>query len=172
MARALGAIGNYYLNLGKFEESLEYNHRSLDLFEEINHYRWITYPLNNLGETLIGMGKYQDAINYLKKAYSMRKNLNLPSGHLLLSATLLELAKKKIGNNFDIKEVLSFIKNSKYIKHELNYHLYELLEDSSYLTAAYNQVQALVDNLKPDVRAKFLSYPIPKAIVAEWEKVK
>ena len=28
------------------------------------------------------------------------------------------------------------------------------------------------DNLEPDVAAKFLSYPIPKAIVEEWEKVK
>ena len=28
------------------------------------------------------------------------------------------------------------------------------------------------DNLEPDVKAIFLSYPIPKAIVEEWEKVK
>jgi len=33
-------------------------------------------------------------------------------------------------------------------------------------------VQELVDNLEPDVAAKFLSYPIPKAIVEEWEKIK
>ena len=30
----------------------------------------------------------------------------------------------------------------------------------------------LAENLEPDVAAKFLSYPIPKAIVEEWEKVK
>ena len=35
-----------------------------------------------------------------------------------------------------------------------------------------NQLQELADNLEPDVAAKFLSYPIPKAIVEEWEKVK
>jgi len=28
------------------------------------------------------------------------------------------------------------------------------------------------NNLEPDVAAKFLSYPIPKAIVEEWEKVR
>ena len=28
------------------------------------------------------------------------------------------------------------------------------------------------DNLEPDEAAKFLSYPIPSAIVEEWEKVK
>ena len=102
----------------------------------------------------------------------MRKNINLPSGHLLLSATLLELARKKIGNNFDIKEILSLIKKSKYIKHDLNYYLYQLLEDTSYLETAYNQIKEKADNLEPDLKAKFLSYSIPKAIVEEWEKVK
>ena len=29
----------------------------------------------------------------------------------------------------------------------------------------------LADNLEPDVAAKFLSYPIPKAIGEVWEKV-
>jgi cytochrome c-type biogenesis protein CcmH/NrfG len=54
----------------------------------------------------------------------------------------------------------------------LNFRLYELLEDTSYLETAYNQVQEKIQNLEPDVAAKFLSYPIPKAIVEEWEKVK
>ena len=58
------------------------------------------------------------------------------------------------------------------IDYDLNYTLYQLLEDTSYLETAYNQVQEKADNLEPDVAAKFLSYPIPKAIVEEWEKVK
>ena len=55
---------------------------------------------------------------------------------------------------------------------ETNYQLFNLLEDKSYLESAYNQVQEKADNLEPDVAAKFLSYPIPKAIVEECEKVK
>ena len=41
-----------------------------------------------------------------------------------------------------------------------------------YFFQRYNQVQEKADNLEPDVAAKFLSYPIPAAIVEEWEKVK
>ena len=52
------------------------------------------------------------------------------------------------------------------------YAIYKLLEDKSYLETAYNQVQEKADNLEPDVKLKFLSYPIPKVIVEEWEKVK
>jgi len=36
---------------------------------------------------------------------------------------------------------------------------------------ALSLLQEKVDNLEPDVKDKFLSYPIPKAIVEEWEKV-
>ena len=51
-----------------------------------------------------------------------------------------------------------------------NCNYYQLFEETSYLETAYNQVQEKADNLEPDVAAKFLSYPIPKAIVEEWEK--
>ena len=34
-----------------------------------------------------------------------------------------------------------------------------------------NQVQEKANNLEPDEKAKFLSYPIPAAIVEEWGKV-
>ena len=64
------------------------------------------------------------------------------------------------------------INASSYIEFQVNLHLYQLLEDTTYLETAYNQVQEKADNLEPDVAAKFLSYPIPKAIVEEWEKVK
>ena len=37
---------------------------------------------------------------------------------------------------------------------------------------AHNQIQEKANNLEPYIAAKFLSYPIPKAIVEEWEKVK
>ena len=53
-----------------------------------------------------------------------------------------------------------------------NYTLFELLEDTSYLETAYNQIQEKANDLEPDVKVKFLSYPIPAAIVEEWEKVK
>ena len=73
---------------------------------------------------------------------------------------------------FDVNEIHSLIKEAENIEFDLNLRLYELLEDTSYLETAYNQVQEKADNLEPDVAAKFLSYPIPAVIVEEWEKVK
>ena len=73
---------------------------------------------------------------------------------------------------YNKKEIQQLIKEEEYIDYKLYYNLYQLLEDTSYLETAYKQVQENADNLEPDVAAKFLSYPIPKAIVEEWEKVK
>ena len=77
-----------------------------------------------------------------------------------------------VGKEYDVNEIQNLIKEPEYIDWEDNYRLFQLLEDTSYLETSYSQVQELADNLEPDVAAKFLSYPIPKAIVEEWEKVK
>ncbi len=37
---------------------------------------------------------------------------------------------------------------------------------------AYNKIQEKADLMEEEFKAKFLSYPIPKAIVEEWEEVK
>ena len=71
-----------------------------------------------------------------------------------------------------IKEIHTLIKEAENIEFEVNYRLYELLDDTSYLVTAYNQVQEKASAMEEELKAKFLSYPIPKAIVEEWEKVK
>ena len=98
--------------------------------------------------------------------------LRVIENHTLGTVTLFALGKKNLGKEYDKEEILRFIKKTKKIYHYENYLLYQLLEITSYLQTAYNQVQELVDNLEPDVAAKFLSYPIPSAILEEWEKVK
>ena len=89
-----------------------------------------------------------------------------------------ELSRKMCGKKYDKEKIISLFSEMEYKGAHLlweaydRYAMYQLLEDKSYLETAYNQVQEKADNLEPDVAAKFLSYPIPKAIVEEWEKVK
>ena len=56
--------------------------------------------------------------------------------------------------------------------YDTNLELYHLLGDTTFLETAYNQIQEKVDNLEPDVKLKFLSYPIPKVIKEQWVKLK
>ncbi len=71
-----------------------------------------------------------------------------------------------------VKEIHTLIKEAENIEFELNLRLYELLEDTSYLETAYTQIQEKASAMEEELVKKFLSYPIPKAIVEEWEKVK
>ena len=84
----------------------------------------------------------------------------------------LFLSKKILGKEYNVAEIHTLIKKQEEIEYYINFALFKLLDDTSYLETAYNEVQELADNLEPDVKAKFLSYPIPKSIVEEWEKVK
>ena len=49
--------------------------------------------------------------------------------------------------------------------------MYELLEDKSYLETAYNQIQEKADAMDNELKEKFITYPIPKQIIEEYNKV-
>ncbi|MBC8255968.1 MAG: hypothetical protein H8E85_01500, partial [Candidatus Marinimicrobia bacterium] len=76
-----------------------------------------------------------------------------------------------LGKDYDEKEIHTLIKAAENIEFDLNFKLYQLLEEKLYLETAYNQVQEKASAMENDVAAKFLSYPIPKAIVEEWNKI-
>jgi hypothetical protein len=132
-----------------------------------------------MGSSLVGIGivhwnkaDYDKAEKYLEKSLAIQKEIGLGADDIIWSTTYLYLTYKHLGKEYDEKEIHSLIKETENIEFEFNLKLYQLLEDTSYLKSAYNQVQEKANNLEPDVAAKFLSYPIPKAIVEEWEKVK
>ena len=128
-----------------------------------------------MGMVFLDKGEYKKAIEYLDEARGINKEIGRGSASLMRRTIYTFLSYKKLGKEYDENEIIILIKEAKLnetIEHYDNYHIYKLLEDNTYLETSYNQVQELAGNLEPDVAAKFLSYPIPKAIVEEWEKVK
>jgi len=164
-------IGIVYWKKGDYEKALDYLERSLAIQEEVGNKRGMGMSLNNIGILYCYKGDYKKAEEYLEKSLSIKKEIGF-KGLELDTTTYLYLTYKHLGKEIDVKEIHRLIKDTENIEFELNLRLYELLEDTSYLETAYNQTQEKADNLEPDAAAKFLSYPIPKAIVEEWEKVK
>ena len=91
---------------------------------------------------------------------------------ILSRNSYLNLIYKKLGKKYDNDEIHSLIKKTDNIYYYINYILFQLLEDTYYLKTAYDQIQEEASAMDEEFKAKFLSYPIPKAIVEEWEKVK
>jgi hypothetical protein len=113
-------------------------------------------------------GDYDKATEYLEKSLSVLKEIGF-KGVELQTTTYLYLTYKHLGKNYDEKEICILIKETENVEFELNLRLYELLDDTTYLETAYKQVQENASAM--DDGEKFLSYPIPKAIVGAWEKV-
>ena len=166
-------IGNVYYERGDMDTALRYYDKSLIIFKDINYKFGMVHSLNPIGRAYMDKNDYNMAIEYLEKSLHIQKETGLKEESLILNTyTYLFLNYKQLGKNYDINKIHSLIKEVDNIECELNYRLYELLEDKSYLETAHNQIQEKADNLEPDIAAKFLSYPIPSAIVEEWEKVK
>ena len=164
-------FGFHYWLRGDYNNSLDYLTRSLTMAEENDDEIDLTInPLINIGLVYAEQHDYNKSLEYLNKTEIIQKQLYDRVG--FETAIYISLSKKNLGMDYDINLIKKHIKEKKYIEDFQNYVLYQLLEENSYLETAYKQVQEKADNLEPDVKAKFLSYPIPKAIVEEWEKVK
>ena len=83
----------------------------------------------------------------------------------LETTTYLYLSYRHLSRDYDEKHLHSLIKETENIEFELNFRLYQLLEDRSYLETAYNQVQEKASAMEKELAEKFLNYPIPKQIV-------
>ena len=101
----------------------------------------------------------------------IKKEIGLAADVTLETTTYLHLTHKHLGKDYDEKEIYALIKEAENIEFELNLRLYEVLEDTSYLETAYKQIQEKASVMEDKVKVKFLSYPIPKAIVEEYNKV-
>jgi len=52
---------------------------------------------------------------------------------------------------------------------EGNYILYQLLEETSYLETAYNEIRESLDAMEDELKNENLKNPMIKAIVEEWK---
>ena len=171
MGYSLLGIGIIYMDKGDLDTALDYYGRSLAIFEDIGDKYLMGMSLINIGGVYFYKVEYEKAEKYLEKSLSIYKEIGIGGGDLLWSTTYLYLTYRHFGKDYDVKEIHSLIKDAEHIEFELNYAIYQLLEDKSYLETAYTQIQDKADAMEDEYKSKFLSYPIPKAIVEEWEKV-
>jgi len=162
-------LAKVYINFGQYEMALANYMSALNIYEKLGDKYWVGWFLSEIGIVYVNIGDYKKAEEYLEQSLALSTEFVINTEDLLWATTHLYLTYKHLGKAYDVKEIHSLIKETKNIDFRNNQKLYELLEDKSYLETAYNQVQekALVINDK----SKFLNYPLPKAIIEEYNKV-
>ena len=170
-----GAAEIYYMQ-GEYEKSIYHITKSIEIKDNFNDNKLMDDYIV-LGKSYLNNKQYKLCIESLNKALELYSQIDRGRALLVDIKVFLYIAKKKLNlyydiNSFDI--LLNNLINPNDIIgvdfFEINYSIYLLKEEKSYLEIAYNQIQEQAGNLEPDLVAKFLSYPIPAAIVEEWEK--
>ena len=164
-------MGKTYLDMGLYDEALEHFNTYYEASVKRNYKRMISASLWGKSDAYIRMGDYNKSLQCSEEALNVTEDNGLKED-LIELYIINNLSKKRLSLDFSNTKLMDILKSKHLLIFVYNFRLYELLEDTSYLETAYNQVQEKADKLEPDVAAKFLSYPIPKAIVEEWEKVK
>ena len=126
--------------------------------------------LCNIGIVHVNRDEYDKAVGSLEKSLAIQKEIGLKEIELL-TTTYLYLSYKHLGKDYDEQDIHSLIKDGEYYD-EINFRLYQLLDDTSYLKKAYTQVQEIASELEEEIGKTFLGYPLPAAIVDEWERTK
>ena len=139
--------------------------------EELGVKGGIAWSLVNIGSVYIEKGDFKLAADKLEKALNIQKEIGVGISALLSTSANLYLAYKHLGKQYDEQEIYNMVKEVEDIGYELNYRLYELLQDRSYLEKANTQVREKVETMGGELKEKFLKYLIPRQIIAEWEKV-
>ena len=173
IARIYASTGQILCDIGSYDEAIEKFNHSLIVRNKLGFKPHIEFVNYWIGRSYYHKANYEKSDEYFNRCINIQKEIGDTSAEGTLDYAIhLELMCKMKGTSYNKTEIITLIKEVPNPDLYLNFRVYQLLEDTSYLETAYNQVQEKADNLESDVAAKFLSYPIPKAIVEEWEKVK
>jgi two-component system sensor histidine kinase UhpB len=68
-------VGNAYNGLGEYRNALQYHLKALQLFEEVNNKRGISFAYQNIGGDFLQLAQYKQAREYTQQAIVMKTEL-------------------------------------------------------------------------------------------------
>ena len=167
---SLNNIGILYKDKGHYDKALNYLERSLVINEKLGDKSGLGRNLYNKGCLYADISDYQKSLECLEKSLTIRSEIGQKELEIN-TIILIYLNYKYLDKDYDEQEIHRLIKEEENIGFEINFRLYELLEDKSYLETAYNQIQEKADVMDDELKEKFLSYPIPEKIIDKHKKV-
>jgi len=157
-------------NKGNYEEGLDYYQRSLEIQEEIGDKYGSSITLCNIGHINNLKGDFKNALKYLENSLKVQNELGVKWLELE-TYSYLYYSYKNLGKVFNINHIHKLIKKTDNIEFEINFQLYKLLGDVTFLNTVYNQLQKKSDAMDKDMKVIYLEYPLPKEIIEEWNKL-
>ena len=173
-----GTLGDFYYDIGNYKDALYFYEKSLKIAREIKDQDLELLSLKFLGVINFNLNNFQKSKSFLEEASKFIKNNGIYKYDGLFTDAYLYLSYKFLKINYDeeiLQNSINDLENIKYFELipiiDLSFRVYQLVDDKKYLNYAYNNIQKKVAKMEKEFGEKFLTYPIPKAIIEEWEKV-
>ena len=178
-------IGNYSENINSIKSFIDDSNENMKYeftSNQLNSYLGRSYYYNkdydkafekinkiSFDSTIIYQHKYDD---YMVKDFKFQKYLFLD-----LIDKELNKSNNSTERKISLKELLERVISDPYhsgpdkYEYDTNFMIFHALNEKKHLKNAYNEIQKKHSLLEKELAFKFLSYPIPKQIVEEWEKL-
>jgi len=164
-------IGDMYARQGNYIQALDYFDRYLKIVNEMDDKGGKAKCLNMIGLVYYEMNEFEKAEPYFVESYSMSHIQGDSPDAIIWTNVLLNLTKKELGKDYNNSELRGLISKVNYMDYRLNYYLYELMDEQSYLITASNQLQEKIDGMDKDLKQKYLNYPLPKKVMDKSKKL-
>ncbi len=172
MTHSLNSLGEFHTYQGANDKALEYYTISHELREQMGNTRFMGSSHLGLGWFYYYIGDYQKAIEHFEHSLDLLKdNPNMNESNLYSTGFLFH-SYNILGKDFDKNELKERIKKAdKERDPSLNFIIYKLVDEISYLEIAYDQVREMEEKMDDEFKEEFLNHSDTKRIIEEYEKV-
>lgn len=115
-AYALNIIAINYDDMGDSEKAIEYHLKIIDMLDELQDYRSKARVFNNIGNSLMKLGRYDEAIGYLKKNLAINEQMGRKYGLATVKTNLGTLSYL----NKQYPESQSYLDEAEKLSFEIN----------------------------------------------------
>ena len=163
------SIGRIQMFKGEYDEALDHYNTSIEISKYLDDKNKLFINLHQTGVAYYNKGDYINAIQFFKKSLSLNNQLKIKDFELS-TTIMLYLCYDQTGEKYDLENIYNLIKEVENIDFEVNYWLYKLLKENSFLEKSYNLLQQIILTLDKKIAEKFLNYPISKEIIKLYKE--
>ena len=170
ISSTLNNLGMTHHYMGNYEKALDYYRKAKKLRIKIEDKRGLAHSLFLIGVIHENLNQLNKAKEFLEESLDIQKEIGIKKGNLILETRIyLQLIMKRSGIPLNKEIILKLLEETDSVDFVVNFRLYHLFEEKSYLESAYNGIKNITDKLStPD---EFLHLSLPKSIVNEWKRI-
>ena len=158
--------------IGAFDDG--YKTFELNLNQRSENSDGAIWDLFGMGSIRFLQGNFVETNKIMNRVFEERQKHEIVWGELEMT-TIQYLTFKELGKDFDLQIIRDLIKQKEEKSEDFSEHLffrmYKLLEDEKYLVKSFEKIQEALKKVDEDFKEVYLSYPVEKLIIAEYNKV-